>query len=245
MPGFSSKRRSTRSLVALLGLASTAPSVALAQLAPTGEHYAARESDTGFAGEVNSNGGYGASVPLDLPSARGGLKVPLQVVYGGRQFGTAGLGWDVPLSSVRRDVTVARRRPANNPDASPQPREQLSLTLDGKGIDLVRNAEDTAWSPAAMTRRADRHHIRLRRRLDAILPDGRAAARRLDEGASQPAIDRFEHPICDVPEHGSTIGIPIATRGTSMRSAGGSPSPAHQRRTRSGQMGCVSYRRHR
>jgi hypothetical protein len=32
--------------------------------------------------------------------------------------------------------------------------------------------------------RADRHHLGLRRRLDAVLPDGRAAARRVDEPAS-------------------------------------------------------------
>src|SRR6202011_3460729 len=32
--------------------------------------------------------------------------------------------------------------------------------------------------------RADRHHLGLRRRLDAVLPDGRAAARRVDEAAS-------------------------------------------------------------
>ena len=105
---------------------------ALAQIAPVGgDHYAARESDTGFAGAVSSSGGYGTSVPLDLPAARGGLKVPVQVVYGGRRFGAAGLGWDVPLSFIRRDVRVAHRRPANIPDASPQPREQLTLTLDG------------------------------------------------------------------------------------------------------------------
>ena len=63
-----------------------------------GDHYAARESDTGFAGGVGSSGGYGTSVPLDLPGARGGLPVPVQVVFGGRRFGAAGLGWDVPLS---------------------------------------------------------------------------------------------------------------------------------------------------
>src|SRR5260221_12005842 len=32
--------------------------------------------------------------------------------------------------------------------------------------------------------RADRHHLGLRQRLDAVLPDGRAAARRVDEGPS-------------------------------------------------------------
>ncbi len=130
---------------ALFCFAVTAPSMALAQLAPTGEHYAARASDTGFDGGVSSSGGYGTSVPLNLPEARGGLPVSVRVVYGGRRFGAAGLGWDVPLSFIRRNVTVAHRRPADNPDANPQPREQLSLVLDGGGVDLVRNAEDTAW----------------------------------------------------------------------------------------------------
>ena len=132
----------SRLRVAVLGLALAAPSVALAQLAPViGDHYAARESDTGFVGGVSGGGGYGTSVPLDLPGARGGLKVPVQVVYGGRRFGAAGLGWDVPLSFIRRDVRVAHRRPANIPNASPQPREQL--TLDGMA--LVRKADDTGW----------------------------------------------------------------------------------------------------
>jgi hypothetical protein len=116
-----------------------------AQLAPTGGHYAARASDTGFAGAVNSSGGYGASVPLDLPAARGGLPVPVQIVYGGHRVGAAGLGWDVPLSYIFRDTTIAHRRPANLPDASPQAREQVLLMLDGQRIDLVRNAADTAW----------------------------------------------------------------------------------------------------
>ena len=66
------------------------PLTAAAQLAPTGGHYAARASDTGFAGAVNPSGGYGASVPLDLPTARGGLPVPVQIVYGGHRVGAAG-----------------------------------------------------------------------------------------------------------------------------------------------------------
>ena len=43
-----------RSLAAILGLVVAAPSVAVAQMAPVGgDHYAARESETGFAGAVN------------------------------------------------------------------------------------------------------------------------------------------------------------------------------------------------
>jgi hypothetical protein len=149
MLGFSQKRSLARSLAAVMSLslaAALSAPAALAQDAPViGGHYAARASDTGFAGAVNSTGGYGASVPLDLPSVRGGLPLPLSVVYGGSQFGAAGLGWDVPLSFIRRALTIAHRRPANIADASLQPREQLSLTLNGSGTDLIRNGADTAW----------------------------------------------------------------------------------------------------
>ena len=116
---------------------------AQAQLAPVaGTHYAGRASDTGFMGAVNSQGAYGASVPLDFPPARGGLPVPVQIVYGGKRVGAAGLGWDVPLSYIYRDTTIAHHRPG---------RERLSLMLGGQSIALVRNAADTAW----VARRAD------------------------------------------------------------------------------------------
>lgn len=141
------------------------PLPAAAQLAPVmGTHYAARSSDTGFQGAVNSLGGYGASVPLDLPAARGGLPVPVQIVYGGHRVGAAGLGWDLPLSYIFRDTTIARRRPANLADGSPQAREQISLMLDGQRIDLVRNAADTAW----VARRNDAQ-LEVRDRGDGIM----------------------------------------------------------------------------
>jgi len=149
MFGLSHKRSLARSLTAVMSLSLAAPllaSVARAQDAPVvGDHYGARASDTGFAGSVNSSGGYGTSVPLDLPPARGGLPLLLSVVSGGNQFGAAGLGWDVPLSFIRRDLTIAHRRPANVANAAPQPREQLSLALGGSRTDLIRNASDTAW----------------------------------------------------------------------------------------------------
>src|ERR1041384_3432804 len=117
--------------------AALVPARAQAQVvAPTGGHYGARASDTGFMGEVNSSGGYSTSVPLDLPPARGGLPIPIQIVYGEHGFGAAGLGWDVPLSFVRRDTTFTRRRPLNGAGA-PQSREQVSVTLNGARIDLV------------------------------------------------------------------------------------------------------------
>jgi hypothetical protein len=126
-----------------LGL-SLAASRASAQLAPTGGHYGGRPSDTGFHGGVSSSGGYQAAVPLELPGARGGLPVPVQVVYIERAVGAAGLGWDVPLSFVRVDTTLARRRPKGNPGAAPQAPEQVAVHLEGRRIDLVRTA--TAWA---------------------------------------------------------------------------------------------------
>ena len=118
---------------------------ATAQLAPvSGAHYAARPSDTGFEGAVNSRGGYGASVPLNLPPAANGLSLPLQVVYGGKRVGAAGFGWDVPLSFLYHDVTIAHRRP-DATATSFQPHERWSLTLQGENIALVRNAANTAW----------------------------------------------------------------------------------------------------
>src|SRR5262249_5519290 len=110
-------------LLAAVGVVLAAPllsSVARAQMAPTGDHYAARASDTGFSGAVNSSGGYGASVPLALPPAQGGLPVPLSIVFGGHRVGAAGLGWDVPLSFIHRNTTIAHRRPTSTHGASPQ-----------------------------------------------------------------------------------------------------------------------------
>jgi RHS repeat-associated protein len=121
-------------------------------LAPViGTHYAAETSDTGFAGAVNSQGGYGAIVPLDLPPAKGGLPVPLSVVYGGSHVGAAGVGWDVPLSYIYHSKTIAHHRPKPAPFFSvdtPIPinsPDLVILTLLGERVDLVRNAANTAW----------------------------------------------------------------------------------------------------
>src|SRR3569623_1669325 len=70
---------------ALAGMALLLSSVANAQVAPTGSHYAMRPSDTGHDGVgPNASGGFSPSLPLDLPPARGGLPVPLEVISGPR-----------------------------------------------------------------------------------------------------------------------------------------------------------------
>src|SRR5262249_44628336 len=66
--------------------------------------------------------------------------VPVAIVYGGRRVGAAGLGWDVPLSYIQRDLTFAHRRPKGNSGTSPQPRERVSLTLGGESLELVKTA---------------------------------------------------------------------------------------------------------
>lgn len=119
-----------------------APS-AVAQMAPTGNHYAGRPSDTGYGGSVAASGGaYVVSVPLDFPAARDGLPIPVSIVHGRQGLGAAGLNWDIPISFVRRDRTLAHRRPAFAVDAFPVTREQVSLSLFGRTIDLVRRGSE-------------------------------------------------------------------------------------------------------
>jgi RHS repeat-associated protein len=130
--------------LAVVLISSLAGRPAAAQLAPTGAHYAAQASDTGFSSGVNSSGGYAASVPFDLPAARGGLPVPVSIVYGGRRVGAAGLGWDVPLSYIYRDRTIAHRRPMATVNGAWQAREAITLVLDGRHLDLVETA--SGWA---------------------------------------------------------------------------------------------------
>ena len=127
----------------LLGLVLwLAPNPSAAQLAPTGGHYAGRASDTGFAAGADPSGGYATSVPLDLPAVRGDLPIPLAIGSGARGFGTAGVGWDVPLSYVQRDAFFAHRRPAMRSDAAPLPRERVILSLLGRRLEMVRKGSD-------------------------------------------------------------------------------------------------------
>lgn len=122
----------------------------MAQLAPTGGHYAARSSDTGFAALVNSTGGFTQSVPLELAPARNGLPVPLEIIYGGRRLGAAGMGWDLPLSYIQRDLSYSHRLPKVNADGLPIGEERLTLVLAGRSMLLMRKGDQsssTVWVP--------------------------------------------------------------------------------------------------
>ncbi|MBV8186064.1 MAG: VCBS repeat-containing protein, partial [Alphaproteobacteria bacterium] len=117
---------------------------ALAQLAPSGEHYAGRASDTGYGGSVvDAAGNFPASVPLELPAVRGGLPIPLEINYGPHEVGAAGLGWSMPLSYLRQSLSIAHRRPQSAPDAIPSLQQRTTLSLLGRSVDLV--AQGTSW----------------------------------------------------------------------------------------------------
>src|SRR5262249_48107547 len=131
-------RRRWLSLAIFALAAFLAAGPAAAQLAPTGGHYAMQASDTGFAGGVTASRGSSAPVPLALPGARGGLPVPVGIVYSERGVGAAGPGFDVPLSYIRRDLTFAHRRPKGDSGTTPQPRERVSLVLGGQSHELVK-----------------------------------------------------------------------------------------------------------
>ena len=121
------------------------PRRALAQVAPTGAHYAGRASDTGFdANGPTAAGAFPAAVPLDLPQPRGAIPLPLRVAYTGRGFGSAGLGWDVPLSYVRLDKSLAHRRPTTAGNTAPGVADRISMMLQGAVIDVARKA-DGSW----------------------------------------------------------------------------------------------------
>ena len=149
---------SSMSLLTLLSLPARAQVVA-----PTGGHHAGRPSDTGFSGLVNATGGFSESVALDLPADRSGLPIPVQVVYGGTSVGAAGLGWDIPISYVRRETRLSHRLPSVFPDgtiivdgngadgsSSPVGREQVTLNLLGQHFVMMRKGDQqasTVWVP--------------------------------------------------------------------------------------------------
>jgi RHS repeat-associated protein len=136
------KRHTSRTL--LVALSSMVFTNALAQLAPTGSHYAGRPSDTGHGGTfVSATGTLGATIPLDLPPARNGLPMPFEIAYGAHRVGAAGLGWDVPLSYIQHGSTLAYRRSASVAGALPSLRERTSLTLLGQTTELMRDG--AAW----------------------------------------------------------------------------------------------------
>jgi hypothetical protein len=89
------------------------------------------------------------------------------IVWGERGIGAAGLGWDVPLSYIRRDLTFAHRPPKGLSGAAPEPRERVTLVLGGQSHELVRTA--SGWGA-----RRDAPEMDVREQLDGtwVMYDG-------------------------------------------------------------------------
>lgn len=132
-----------RWLVFVVGLC-VLPRASEAQLAPTGAHYGARSTDTGFSG-ADAGGGYSTSIPLDLPPARGGLPLPVQIVSGTRAYGAFGLGWDLPISVVHIDRSIAHRRPGGAPNRPISDRQRVTVSLPGRSSEMVFRQSTQSW----------------------------------------------------------------------------------------------------
>src|SRR5204863_202359 len=82
----------------------------------------------GLGAQVSPTGGFAASVPLNLPPARGPLPIPLSVVYTGlTRAGASGAGWDIPVSYVAWQPRGRNRPMASADDGHTPPRLMLAL----------------------------------------------------------------------------------------------------------------------
>lgn len=130
-----------RPFVAAVGAIVGWAALASGQVAPEGRHHTTIGPGTGVAQHGSPLGGFSASVPLELPDPRGPLPVPVSIVYtGAARAGAAGVGWDVPLTFVRRQVSTWRRRP-ESAVLSDQGPERIQLGLGGATQLMVRRAD--------------------------------------------------------------------------------------------------------
>lgn len=166
-------RNSGHVIRAALALAlAIAPASAAAQLPITGGNFTSASS-VGSSSAVNGLGAYGTSVPLELPAARRDMPVPVHIVSGRSGVGAAGVGWDIPLSFIRRDTTFVRRRPLGIAGAFPLGRPEVTLSLEGRVLDLTPNG--AAW---AARRDAPELEVRQQDASTWIAFDGRRRQRR-------------------------------------------------------------------
>ncbi|HTK16588.1 MAG TPA: VCBS repeat-containing protein, partial [Acidimicrobiia bacterium] len=138
---------------ALVGalLFSTATARAQSPVAPMGAQNVALGPGTGVTAPVSPTGGVAASVPLSLPAARGGVPVPLSIIYtGSARVGAAGAGWDIPLSYVRVSSSATRRKPSvsSSSDLQGVVGEQITVTLGGATTIMVPRSGSDVWIPA-------------------------------------------------------------------------------------------------
>jgi hypothetical protein len=121
------------SMIALLTIGRSAQSQVVA---PSPSDDLTAGNGTALNGPITPTGGYGASIPLDLPSPRGGrIPVPLHVVYtGSTQAGAAGSGWDIPISFVRLSNDSWHRKPSASDGSFG---ERVTVSLDGGSFAMM------------------------------------------------------------------------------------------------------------
>jgi RHS repeat-associated protein len=122
-------------------------STARSQVGPVGADHTSVGPGAGHVSPVSPTGGFAAAVELELPPARGGIPVPLSIQYTGTsQAGAAGIGWDIPLSYVRRSASTWHRKPAAASSAVVVP-ERIILSLGGGRQVMVPSAQSDVWIP--------------------------------------------------------------------------------------------------
>jgi RHS repeat-associated protein len=134
--------------VSILLLGSTARS----QVAPIGAHHTSVGGGAGQLSPVSPTGGYNATVPISLPSPRGGLSLPFELRYTGTgKAGAAGIGWDVPLWYVRRSASKWHRKPALASDLVGEDvfPERVFLSMGDSTQRMVRGPDDGLYLPFA------------------------------------------------------------------------------------------------
>lgn len=86
---------------------------------------------------VGTQGNLVASLPLVLPTPRGGLPMPFAVTWTGSNLvGAAGVGWEIPIAGVTRQHNMSRRKPVHQLDSAIAPfTEDSDLCGHGKRAD--------------------------------------------------------------------------------------------------------------
>ncbi len=122
------------------------------QVSPVGADDTTVGPGTGVLSPVSATGGYQTVAPIELPKSRGRFTIPFAVRYvGGPSTGAAGVGWDVPLSFVRRSDTWWRRKPVSYVPDFVIP-ERIVLSLGGQSFYMVPGNEPRLYVPFAADR---------------------------------------------------------------------------------------------
>ncbi len=97
---------------------------------------------------VTPTGLTSASVPLQLPTPRGNVPLPLSINYtGSTHMGAAGSGWEIPLSFVRRSASTWHRKPSLASTAEDFVPERMILSLGGATMVMLPSSTPDTYVP--------------------------------------------------------------------------------------------------